>query len=56
MTMRGEEVIYNPYSDPLREVQFSLNWNYDISIQIPGASLAEDDARLSYRSYTSAHN
>src|SRR5215472_8084683 len=51
MTMRGEEVIYNPYSSPLREVHFSLDRNYDVAIDIPGAELSKDDERLAYRIY-----
>jgi hypothetical protein len=51
MTLRGEEVIYNPYAQPLGEVHFSLDRNYDTAIEIPGASLAKDDARLYYRIY-----
>ena len=51
MTMRGEAVIYNPYAQPLGEVHFSLDGNYDVSMEIPGASLTKDDARLHYRIY-----
>ncbi|MGD0221526.1 MAG: M1 family aminopeptidase [Terriglobia bacterium] len=51
MTMRGEAVIYNPYAQPLGEVHFSLDPNYDVSVDMPGASLAKDDARLHYRIY-----
>jgi ABC-type transport system involved in multi-copper enzyme maturation permease subunit len=51
MTMRGEEAIYNPYPQPLDEVHFSLDRNYDTAIEIPGASLAKDNARLYYRIY-----
>jgi len=51
MTLRGEEVIYNPYPQPLGQVHFSLDRNYDTAIEIPGASLAKDDARLYYRIY-----
>lgn len=50
-TIRGDEVIYNPYSRPLDEIHFSLNPLYDTSIEIPGAMLAKDDTRLSYRIY-----
>jgi ABC-2 type transport system permease protein len=50
-TVRGDEVIYNPYSHPLDEIHFSLNPLYDTSIEIPGAMLAQDDTRLSYRIY-----
>ena len=51
VTTRGDEAIYNPYSHPLDEVHFSLNPLYDTSIEIPGAVLAKDDTRLSYRIY-----
>ena len=51
MILRSEEVIYNPYPQPLGEVHFSLAGNYDTAIDIPGASLAKEDARLSYRIY-----
>jgi ABC-2 type transport system permease protein len=51
MNMRGEEVIYNPYTHPLDEIHFTLTRNYDVSIDIPGASLSKDDARLLYRIY-----
>jgi ABC-2 type transport system permease protein len=50
-TMRGDEVIYNPYSHPLDEIHFSLNSLYDTFIEIPGAALTKDDSRLSYRIY-----
>jgi ABC-2 type transport system permease protein len=48
-TIRGDEVIYNPYSHPLDEIHFSLNPLYDTFIEIPGAVLTKDDTRLSYR-------
>jgi len=50
-TLRGDEVIYNPYSHPLDEIHFSLTPRYDTSIEVPGAMLAKDDSRLSYRIY-----
>ena len=49
--MRGDEVIYNPYADPLDEIHFSLDPLYDTFIEIPGAVLSKDDTRLSYRIY-----
>jgi ABC-2 type transport system permease protein len=60
--LRGEEVIYNPYSHPLDEVHFSCSTptdpilfsvppRYDTSIEIPGAELVKDDQRLAYRIY-----
>ena len=51
MLLRGEEVIQNPYPQPLSEAHFTLNGNYDTTIVIPGAVLAKDDARLHYRIY-----
>ena len=51
VSIQGEEVIYNPYSHPLDEIDFSLDPRYDTSIEIPGAELAKDDPRLSYRMY-----
>jgi ABC-type transport system involved in multi-copper enzyme maturation permease subunit len=49
--MRGEELIHNPYPQPLGEVHFSLDRNYDTTLEIPGAALAKDDTRLYYRIY-----
>jgi hypothetical protein len=49
--LRGEEVIQNAYAQPLGEVHFSLDRNYDITLEIPGAALAKDDTRLHYRIY-----
>jgi ABC-2 type transport system permease protein len=51
VSIQGEEVIYNPYSHPLNEIDFSLDPHYDTSIEIPGTELAKDDMRLSYRIY-----
>jgi ABC-type transport system involved in multi-copper enzyme maturation permease subunit len=50
-TMRVQEEIYNPYAQPLTEIHYSVDRRYDTDIQIPGAALAKDDARLSYRIY-----
>ena len=58
--IRGEEVIFNPYSYPLHEIHFSCSYPtdpilfsvpplYDTSIEVPGAMLVKDDTRLSYR-------
>ncbi len=51
VTMRVQEEIYNPYSQPLNEIHYSLDRRYDADIQIPGAVLAKDDTRLQYRIY-----
>jgi ABC-type transport system involved in multi-copper enzyme maturation permease subunit len=49
--IRGEEVIYNPYSEPLKEIHFSLDDLYDTEIDFPGATLTKDDKRLFFRIY-----
>ena len=51
MTMRAEEVFYNPSKQPLNEIHYSLDRRYEVDIQIPGATLAKDDSRLGYRIY-----
>ena len=51
MTMRVQEELYNPYAQPLAEIHFSVDRQYDTDIQIPGTTLAENDIRLSYRIY-----
>ena len=51
LTIRGDEVIYNPYSRPISEIHFSSDPLYDTAIDIPGAELAMDDTRLAYRIY-----
>jgi ABC-2 type transport system permease protein len=51
VNIRGEEVILNPYPHALGEIHFSLDPRYDTRIDIPGAALAKDDQRLSYRIY-----
>jgi ABC-type transport system involved in multi-copper enzyme maturation permease subunit len=51
VNIRGDEIIYNPYFHPLDEIHFSLDPRYDTSIDIPGAALAKDDVRMSYRMY-----
>jgi ABC-2 type transport system permease protein len=51
ITMRGEEVIQNPFNHALTEVHFTLDPNYDADLDIPGASLQKDDKRLHYRIY-----
>ena len=51
MVMRGEEEVQNAYLQPLDEIHFTLDRNYDTRIEIPGAALVKDDARLNYRIY-----
>ena len=51
VNMSGDAVLYNPYSHPLDDVHFSLDRDYDTSIDIPGAALSKDDSKLAYRIY-----
>src|SRR5207344_2300178 len=51
MAMRAEELIENASSRPQDEIHFSLARGYDTTIEIPGATLAENDARLLYQVY-----
>jgi len=49
IVLNADAVIQNPYPHPLAEIHFSLNRLYDTEIQVPGATLAKDDKRLSYQ-------
>jgi len=49
--VHGEELISNPFSQPLDEVHFSLDRRYDTTLDVSGATLVKDDTRLSYRIY-----
>jgi ABC-2 type transport system permease protein len=51
MVMNVDETIFNPSTVPVDQIHFSLDRQYQIDIQIPGATLAKDDARLYYRIY-----
>jgi aminopeptidase N len=51
MAMRGETVVHNPYPQPLTEIHFTVDRKYHTQIEVPGAILAKDDARLGYRIY-----
>jgi ABC-2 type transport system permease protein len=51
VTLRVQEELYNPYSQPLTEIHYSVDRQYDTDIQIPGTILAKNDTRLSYRIY-----
>jgi ABC-2 type transport system permease protein len=51
VTMRVQEELYNPYPQPLSEIHYTVDRNYDSDIQIPGATLVKDDTRLGYRIY-----
>jgi len=51
MLMNADETIYNPYTQPVDQIHFNVDRNYDTDIQIPGATLIKDDTRLLYRMY-----
>jgi ABC-2 type transport system permease protein len=51
MVMRAEQVIQNPFAQPIDEIQFTVDPNYITEIEIPGASLNKDDTKLYYRIY-----
>jgi ABC-2 type transport system permease protein len=51
MVMRAEQVIQNPFAQPIDEIQFTVDPNYITEIEIPGASLSKDDTKLYYRIY-----
>jgi ABC-2 type transport system permease protein len=51
LVMRAEAAMENPYAKPLGEVHFSLNRLYETTIEIPGATLVKNDARLQDLAY-----
>ncbi len=51
IVMRGEQVIQNPFPQPINEIHFTVDPNYLTEIDIPGASLSKDDQKLYYRIY-----
>jgi hypothetical protein len=51
IVMRGEQVIQNPFAQPIQEIHFTVDPNYTTDIDIPGASLSKDDQKLYYRIY-----
>jgi ABC-2 type transport system permease protein len=51
MEMRGEQTIKNETGQPLREIHFTTDDNYDTQIELDGATLTKDDERLQYRIY-----
>ena len=52
MEMRGEQTIVNRTAQALTEVQFTLAAHYDTRIDLPGAKLGKDDARLLFQTYS----
>ncbi len=51
IVMRGDEAIKNETSQPIEEIHFTLDSNYDTDIDLGAATLVKDDKRLYYRIY-----
>jgi hypothetical protein len=51
MEMHGEQTIVNKTAQPLSEVDFTLADNYDTNIEVPGAKLTKNDARLLFQTF-----
>ena len=51
LIMAADAVIENSYSHPVDEIHFTLNRQYQTSIDVPGAALAKDDKNVYYQIY-----
>jgi ABC-2 type transport system permease protein len=51
MAMNVDETIFNASTQPIDQIHFSVDRQYETGIQVPGATLAKDDTRLYYRIY-----
>ncbi|MEL6109144.1 MAG: M1 family aminopeptidase, partial [Planctomycetota bacterium] len=51
ISFRGQQTIKNKSEQPIEEVHFSFDTNYEHSIDLPDSTLVTDDARLGYRIY-----
>ncbi len=51
MVMRGDQAIQNKTAEPIAEIHFVVDPDYDTDIQLDGATLSTDDKRLCYRIY-----
>jgi len=51
MVMRVEEQIKNITAQPIDAVHFTYDRNFSSTIELPGATLAQDDAERGYRIY-----
>src|SRR5579872_6131546 len=51
ITMHGDEAIRNETSQPIQDIHFTLDNNYDTDIDLGSATLVKDDRRLYYRIY-----
>jgi len=51
IVMHADQVIQNKSAQPIAEIHFVLNPDYDTDIQLEGATISSDDKRLRYRIY-----
>lgn len=51
IVLEAEAVIQNAYTTPVEQIHLTLNRLYETSVDIPGASLVEEDKRLYYQIY-----
>ena len=51
MVLHGDQVIQNKSAQPIPEIHFVMNPDYEIDIQLDGATISSDDKRLRYRIY-----
>ena len=51
MVLCGDQVIQNKSAQPIGEIHFVLNPDYDFDIQLDAATISLDDKRLRYRIY-----
>lgn len=51
MTMRAEQTIANKSQETIDKLYVNVAPNYETTIEIPGATLVEDDERLLFRTY-----
>jgi ABC-type transport system involved in multi-copper enzyme maturation permease subunit len=51
IVMHGEQVIQNKSTQPISEIHFTVDPDYDTEIGVDGATLTLNDTRLNYRIY-----
>ena len=51
MTLRADQIIRNKHSAPITDVYVNYNSDFGLDLNIEGASLIEDDRRLTWRTY-----
>ena len=51
LSFRGRQTIENKSMQPIEQIHFSFDTNYEHTIDLPNATLSTDDERLGYRIY-----